>query len=96
MDEAADLYERLDIGCPYTDVECPECGELCYPKALEITPVSLRLTLYVDYAPHGEAVDTLRGMLLDIAEHAAKNGLLTHESSAEITTWHAAVEQIKK
>ncbi len=31
LPKAKDLHERLDLGGPYTDVECPECGALCYP-----------------------------------------------------------------
>lgn len=29
---ARQLSQRLEVGEPYTNVECPECGALCYPK----------------------------------------------------------------
>jgi predicted RNA-binding Zn-ribbon protein involved in translation (DUF1610 family) len=29
---ARHISERLYIGDPYTDAECPDCGALCYPK----------------------------------------------------------------
>ena len=28
---ARDIAERIDLGGPYTDVECPDCGALAYP-----------------------------------------------------------------
>ena len=35
LPRAKDLDVRLDAGAPYTNVECPECGALCYPKPEE-------------------------------------------------------------
>lgn len=32
---AKKLSERIDIGGTYTDVECPECGALCYPVSMK-------------------------------------------------------------
>jgi hypothetical protein len=28
---AKDLFERIEVGDIFTDVECPECGSLCFP-----------------------------------------------------------------
>lgn len=28
---AQDLFERIDVGGIFTDVECPDCGALAYP-----------------------------------------------------------------
>jgi hypothetical protein len=30
LPEAKDILQRLDLNGPFTDVECPECGALCY------------------------------------------------------------------
>ena len=37
LPHAKDLSQRIEIGDPFTDVECPECGALCYPELPEQT-----------------------------------------------------------
>lgn len=36
LNAAKDLHERIDPGMPSTDVECIDCGFLCYPAEEEI------------------------------------------------------------
>ena len=55
----------------------------------------LRLTLTVDYIPHGETVGTLRAHMLDVVDHATNNGLLTGETAAEVGEYSVKLETLE-
>ena len=45
LPEAQDLYDRVDVGGIFTDVECPECGALCFPVEPEPESNTINLEL---------------------------------------------------
>jgi hypothetical protein len=56
----------------------------------------LRLTLDVEYFPHGVAVGELKDNLYGLVQRGMGDGLLTGESTAEVDTHSAQVEEITK
>lgn len=55
-------------------------------------PITLTLTLTVTYNPNGVDLNTLKQNLIDVADHAASQGLLTGESAAEVDEYGYAVK----
>ena len=58
--------------------------------------MKLRLTLDVDYAPHGVSEKTLRNMLEWGVQHAVGEGMLTGSTAAEVDLWKTNVERLDK
>jgi ribosomal protein L37E len=61
MNPAQDIFERNDIGCAYSDLECPKCGALCFPVdkklPLKEDPVQLRKLVKI----LGDALESTTG-----------------------------------
>lgn len=47
LPEARDIEQRHEIGVPYSDVECPECGALCYPEESEPKATQARFEVLI-------------------------------------------------
>jgi hypothetical protein len=56
--------------------------------------MKLRLTIDIEYEPHGVAPQELADHLLAIADHAASVGSFTGETPAEVEEWSAKVEPL--
>jgi uncharacterized protein YqgV (UPF0045/DUF77 family) len=55
----------------------------------------LRLTIDVDYIPHGTSERELRDILERAAEYLEQVGMLTGETEAEVAEWQYQVEALK-
>jgi len=87
-----DLGKRLDPGGVVPAGECPKCGALTYPVKGHVS--KFRLTVDVDYIPHGTSKKVLEEMLVDLVEHASSVGLMTRETDAEVENWTARVDKL--
>lgn len=58
--------------------------------------MKLRLTLDVDYSPHGVQESTLRNMLEWGVQHAVGEGMLTGSTEAEVDLWKTKVVRVDK
>lgn len=56
--------------------------------------VTLKLILTVTYRPKGESLETLRGLLFDLADRAAGDGMLTGATMAETDGWESDVQVV--
>ena len=101
---ARDLSMRLTVGGLYSDVECPECGALCFPVKGEATSPSakkksgdhpdlkLRMHVEVEYHTHGVTTQWLRERLVSMVERSIGDGGLTGKSVAEVENWSTKTE----
>jgi len=55
--------------------------------------IKLRLTLDVDYVPHGVSKASLKNLLYNLVHRGLGDGMLTCETDAEVDSWCNRVEE---